>query len=104
VSYAVVRRTREVGIRVALGATKRNVLGLILVESTRPVVLGLLVGIIGAIGVAQLMRAILFGVTTLDAVSYVGVSALFFTIAMLAAYLPARKATRVDPMVALRYE
>ena len=88
----------------ALGATKRDVLGLILVECTGPVIHGLLIGIMGSMGVAQLMRAILFGVTTLDAVSYVGVSALFFTIAMLAAYLPARKATRVDPMIALRYE
>ena len=104
VSYAVVRRTREIGLRMALGATRRNVTRLILVECSRPVIVGLLIGIVGAVGVAHLIRAVLFGVSTLDAVSYIGVSGLFFAIAMLAAYLPARNATRVDPMVALRYE
>lgn len=103
-SYAVVRRTREVGIRMALGATKRNVVNLILRESTHPVILGLLIGLVGAIGAAHLMRAILFGVDTFDAVSFLGVSALFFLIAMVAAYVPARRAARVDPIIALRYE
>ena len=104
VSYAVVRRTREVGIRMALGARKRDVVALILRETTRPVLAGLAIGIIGAAGAANLMRAILFGVSTVDAVSFVGVSILFFLIAMLAAFVPARRAARVDPLVALRYE
>jgi predicted permease len=104
VSYAVVRRTREVGVRMALGARKRDVVKLILVESTRPVLVGLAIGMVGAAGAAHLMRALLFGVNTLDAVSFVGVSGLFCGVAMLAAYVPARRASLVDPMVALRYE
>lgn len=104
VSYAVVRRTREVGIRMALGATKRDVVRMILTENTRPVLVGLLFGFIGAGVAAYFLRAILFGVSALDPISFLGVSAFFFAVAMLAAYLPARRATRVDPMVALRYE
>ena len=104
VSYAVVRRTREVGIRMALGATKRDVVTMILAENTRPVLVGLLFGLIGAAVAAHLLRAILFGVSVLDPMSFLGVSAFFFAVALLAAYVPARKATRVDPMVALRYE
>jgi ABC-type antimicrobial peptide transport system permease subunit len=104
VSYAVVRRTREVGIRMALGARKRDVIVMILRETTRPVLAGLVIGLVGASVAAHLMRAILFGVSRFDTVSCVGVSILFFMIAMLAAYIPARRAARVDPMVALRYE
>jgi predicted lysophospholipase L1 biosynthesis ABC-type transport system permease subunit len=104
VSYAVVRRTREMGIRMALGATKRDVLGLILYENGRPVAAGLSVGILAAAAAGRLLRAVLFGMSTLDPVSFLGVAALFLLIAMLAAYFPARRATRVDPMVALRYE
>jgi macrolide transport system ATP-binding/permease protein len=104
VSYAVVRRTREVGIRMALGATRRDVVRMILTENTRPVLVGLLFGFIGAAVAAYLLRAILFGVSVLDPTSFLGVSAFFFAVAMLAAYVPARRATRVDPMVALRYE
>jgi len=104
VSYAVVRRTREVGIRMALGARNRDVIAMILRETTRPVLAGLAIGLVGATVATHLMRALLFGVSTFDAVSFAGVSILFFLIAMLAAYVPARRAARVDPMVALRYE
>ena len=104
VSYAVVRRTREVGIRMALGAKKADVLGLILRESGRPVFVGLIVGVLSAAGAAQLLRALLFGMSTLDPLSFAGVGVLFALISILAAYLPARRATTVDPMVALRYE
>lgn len=104
VSYAVVRRTREVGIRMALGARKHDVIVMILRETTRPVLAGLALGLIGATVATHLMRAILFGVSVFDAVSFAGVSNLFFVIAMLAAYVPARRAARVHPMIALRYE
>lgn len=104
VSYAVVRRTREVGIRMALGARKRDVIAMILRETTRPVIAGLAIGMIGAVFATHLMRAILFGVSTFDPISFIGVSILFFLITMLAAWLPARRAARVDPMIALRYE
>jgi len=104
VSYIVVLRTREIGIRMAVGAQKRDVFGLVLRESTRPVLAGLLVGMVLAVGASYLLRGILFGLHIIDGVSFVGVSLLFLAIALLAAYPPSRRATRVDPVVALRYE
>jgi putative ABC transport system permease protein len=88
----------------ALGAKKRDVLILMLRESTRPVILGLIVGIGLAAGASYLLRGVLYGLNTIDGISFVGVSILLFAIALLAAYLPSRRAMRVDPMVALRYE
>lgn len=104
VSYMVVQRTREVGVRMALGAGRGDVLRLILVESARPVVAGLGVGLVLAAGVAWLLRYLLYGVRILDVVSFAGVSLLLLAVALLAALVPSRRATRVDPMVALRYE
>jgi predicted permease len=104
VSYIVVLRTREIGIRMAVGAQKRDVFGLVLRESTRPVLAGLLVGMVLAVGASYLLRGILFGLHIIDGISFVGVSLLFLAIALLAAYPPSRRATRVDPVVALRYE
>jgi ABC-type antimicrobial peptide transport system permease subunit len=104
VSYIVVLRTREVGIRIALGAKKRDILGLMLRESTRPVLAGLLVGVTLSVGASYLLRGILYGVNIVDGISFVGVSLLFLAIALFATYLPSRRAMRVDPMVALRYE
>jgi macrolide transport system ATP-binding/permease protein len=104
VSYLVVLRTREVGIRMALGARKRDVLILVLRESARPVVAGLCVGVCLALGASYLLRGVLYGLSTIDSISFVGVSILFLAIALLAAYLPSRRAMQVDPMVALRYE
>ena len=102
VSYAVTRRTREVGIRMALGAHKRDVLRLIVFESGRPVMLGLIVGAVAAAGASRLIQSLLFGLGTLDPISFFGVGSLFLLIALLAAYLPARRAAHIDPMVALR--
>jgi predicted permease len=104
VSYIVLLRTREVGIRMAIGAQKRDILGLILGESARPVIAGLLAGMFLAVGVSYLLRSLLYGLNAVDPVSFVGVSLLFLAIALLAACPPARRAMRVDPMVALRYE
>jgi predicted permease len=104
VSYIVVLRTREVGIRIALGAKKRDILGLMLRESTRPVLAGLLVGVTLSVGVSYLLRGILYGINIVDGISFVGVSFLFLAIALFATYLPSRRAMRVDPVVALRYE
>jgi FtsX-like permease family len=104
VSYIVVLRTREVGIRIALGAKKRDILGLMLRESTQPVFAGLLVGVILSVGASYLLRGILYGVNIVDSVSFVGVSFLFLAIALFATYLPSRRAMTVDPIVALRYE
>jgi macrolide transport system ATP-binding/permease protein len=104
VGYIVLLRTREVGIRMALGAQKRDILGLILGGSARPVIRGLLAGMILAVGVSYLLRGVLYGLSAVDAASFVGVSVLFLAIALLASYPPARRAMRVDPSVALRYE
>jgi ABC-type antimicrobial peptide transport system permease subunit len=103
-SYLVVIRTREMGIRLALGATKGHVVGLMLRQSLKPVVAGLLVGACLAMGGSYLLRKILYGLGTVDGVSYVGVSMAFLAIALLAAYFPSRRATNVDPVVALRCE
>jgi predicted permease len=102
VSYAVARRTREVGIRMALGARKSDVLRLIILESGRPVMLGLIVGVAAAAGASRLLQSVLFGLGTLDPVSFFGVGSFFLLIALLAAYLPARRAAHADPAVALR--
>jgi predicted permease len=104
VSYMVVLRTREVGIRMALGAQKRDVLGLILRESGRPVVAGLVVGVVLAGGVAYLLRHILYGIHTIDGVSFGGVTVFFLGIALLASLVPSRRAMRIEPVTALRYE
>lgn len=104
VSYIVVLRTREVGIRMAIGAQKRDILSLILGESTRPVLFGLIGGMALAVGASYLMRGLVYGLNGIDSASVVGVSLLFLAIALLAAYPPSRRALRVDPMVALRYE
>jgi len=104
VSYMVVLRTREVGIRMALGATRRDVLLLLLRESTRPVLAGLFAGMLMAVGAAHLLHKVLYGLGTIDGISFGGVALLFLTIALLASWLPSRRAMRMDPMVALRYE
>ncbi len=104
VGYVVSLRTREIGIRMAVGAQKRDILGLVLGESSRPVLAGLFAGMFLALGVSYLLRGLLFGLGAIDAVSFAGVSALFLGVALLAAYPPSRRAMRVDPMVALRYE
>ena len=104
VSYIVVLRTREIGIRMAIGAQKRDVLALILRESTRPVFAGLLAGIFLAVGASHVLRGILFGLNTVDGISFIGMSLLFLAVALFAAYPPSRHAMRVDPMAALRCE
>jgi putative ABC transport system permease protein len=104
VSYSVAQRTREIGIRMALGARNDQVLGLMVREGLRPIVAGIIFGIAASFGVSKLLAAMLFGLSSMDAVSFLGVSALLGLIALLATWLPARRAMRVDPMVALRYE
>jgi len=104
VRYIVSLRTREVGIRIALGAEKRDILSLILRESARPVIGGLAVGLVLAPSASFLLRGVLFGVSPLDSISFIGVSVTLLMIALLAAYPPARRALRIDPAVALRCE
>lgn len=104
ISYSVVERTHEIGIRAALGATTGDVLRLILRGGMLMSGLGLLLGFGGALGLTRLLEALLFGVGSRDPVTIAAVAAILAGVAMLACYLPARRASRVDPMVALRYE
>jgi len=104
VSYAVVQRTHEVGVRMALGARAGDVLVMILRQSMKPVAIGMLLGMTAAAASSRLLSALLFGLSSLDPLAFVGVSAVLAAVALLASYIPARRATRVDPMVALRHE
>ena len=104
VSFAAVQRTREIGIRMALGGTARDVLRLVLQQGVRMVGAGLLVGLLAAWGLTRLMARFLFGVSPGDPLTYATVVILLSGVALLACWLPARRATRVDPGIALRYE
>ena len=104
ISYAVARRTREIGIRMALGARRSQVMGLVLHQSIVLTVLGIALGIAGAAAATRILEGMLFGLTPLDPSTYVAVAVLFALVASLAAFVPARRATKVDPMVALRVE
>ena len=102
VAYGVSRRTREIGVRMALGAGARNVLWLLIRQAMRPVIIGAAVGVVLCAATSRLMSVILFGVSPYDAVAFAGVPMLLGVIALAATWLPARRALRVDPVVALR--
>ena len=104
ISYNVAQRTREMGIRAALGATERSLLRLILDRGVRLTLIGLAIGVAGAIGLTRLMATLLFGVGARDPATMVSVGVILAGVAIAASYVPARRATRVDPVVALRYE
>ena len=103
-SYGVAGRTNEIGIRMALGAGSRDVLWLILREALLLVIVGVAVGLPMIFAVTRLASTLLFGLTPTDPVSLIYAALLMLAVAMVAAYLPSRRATRVDPMVALRCE
>jgi len=103
-SYSVTQRTHEIGIRMALGAGRRNVLAMIVGRGLVLTLAGLALGLAGAFGVTRLMSGLLFGIGPTDTLTFAGVSGLMLATALLANYIPALRATRVDPMVALRYE
>jgi predicted permease len=103
-AYSVVRRTSEIGVRVALGAQQGDVLGLILRQVIGITIVGVAIGVPAAIGAAQLVRASLFGVGPADPISVVGAALVMIVVAMSAGFFPARRATRLDPLVALRCE
>ncbi|HWN37032.1 MAG TPA: ABC transporter permease, partial [Gammaproteobacteria bacterium] len=103
-AYVVGRRTKEIGIRMALGAERRNVLKLVLCQGAMMTALGVAAGLAGAVALTRYLESLLFGITPLDVPTYAVVAAAFATVALLASYLPARRATLIDPLSALRHE
>jgi predicted permease len=103
-AYSVSRRTREFGVRVALGATSSDVLRMVLGQGMRTILIGVAIGIIGSFALTRAVSSLLFGVTATDPFTFGGVTLLLIAVALLACYIPAKRATKVDPIVALRDE
>ncbi len=104
VTYAVVQRTREIGVRLALGAQRRDVLALVLGQGLKLAGIGLLLGLVGAFGLTRLLYSLLYQIEPTDPATFAMVTLLLLAVAVFACWLPARRATNVDPMVALRCE
>jgi ABC-type antimicrobial peptide transport system permease subunit len=103
-AYSVARRTAELGTRIALGATRANVLSLVLRQGLVTAIIGVAIGIAGAIGLTRTLQSFLFGLSPTDPLTFAAVALLLIFVALLACYIPARRASKVDPMTALRYE
>jgi len=103
-SYSIARRTREIGVRMALGAGRGDVLGMVLRESLMLAISGVMVGVAAALAVTRYTSSMLWGLTPHDPTTIVGAATLLLAVTLLAAYVPARRAARVDPMAALRAE
>jgi putative ABC transport system permease protein len=104
ISYSVAQRTREIGIRMALGARRQEVLLLIVGQCARLAFLGVAIGLAGALLLTRLMSSLLYGVGAADPATYASVAILLVVVALAASYLPARRAMRMDPAIALRHE
>jgi putative ABC transport system permease protein len=104
IAYSVTQRTQELGIRIALGAQRRDVLRLVLAQGTRLTLLGVAIGVLAALALSRLLATLLFAVSATDPLTFAGVAALLAIAALAACLIPARRATYVDPIVALRYE
>ena len=104
ISYSVAQRTQEIGIRVALGAQRSSLMSMILKQGLRTALLGIGIGLVAALGLTQLMKSLLFGIGATDPLTFISVAATLLIVALAASYMPARRAMRVDPLVALKYE
>ena len=103
-SCTVAQRTREIGLRIALGAQRVNVLSFVVGQGLKLAVIGSAIGLVGALTTTRLVLRLLYGISPIDPVTFAGVSVLLAVVAMLASWLPARRAAKVDPMEALRHE
>jgi predicted permease len=103
-SYSVSQRTQEIGVRMALGASRRTVFGLVVGDGAKLALLGIAAGVVAAAGVTRVIRTFLYNVSATDPLSFIGTAAFLCAVALVASYVPARRATSVDPMVALRAE
>jgi ABC-type antimicrobial peptide transport system permease subunit len=104
ISFFVGQRTREIGIRIAMGAQRRDILRLVVSEGLTLTVIGIVVGLASALTLTRFLSAFLYGVSATDPLDFAAVAALFAIVALAASYIPARRAMRVDPLTALRYE
>jgi ABC-type antimicrobial peptide transport system permease subunit len=104
ISYSVEQRTREIGIRTALGASPRHVLGMVLGDGTKLALIGIGIGTVGALVLTQFIRAFLYAVSPSDPLTFTGIALVLAAVTVIASYVPARRAMKVDPNTALRYE